>query len=450
MYILQVGFNHQTTPVSIREQFSFDDLRIRKAHLTLKHKKSILENVIISTCNRTEIYAVVDQLHTGRYYIKQFLQDWFDVPMDEFADYLIMRENEQAVEHLFQVATGLQSLVLGETQILGQVRDAFFIAQEQKTTGTIFNELFNRVISFAKRSHRETAIGEHAVSVSYAAVQLARKTYGAIEDKHAVIYGAGEMGELAIRNLLGAGLRQITIVNRTLSRAKKLANQFNLRAVSSEQLSDVLLKADVLISSTGASRPVLTKADIEPLQKYRRGKPLFIVDIAVPRDVESAIGEMESVFLYDIDDLQHIVDENKAEREKAAMTIAQQLPSEIESFNDWIMTLGVVPIIRALRENALEIHAETFASLQRKIPTLTEREQKVISKHMKSIINQMLREPIIQAKEMAAHDDKEEKLIILADIFGIDETIKHDVKRVTKQTNNILQSHSQYPTSLAD
>ena len=450
MYIIQVGFNHLTTPVEIREQFAFSEEKLAEANVNLKNRKSILENVILSTCNRTEIYAVVDQLHTGRYYIKQFLQDWFSVPMKSFESYLVVKENEAAVEYLFQVATGLNSMVLGETQILGQVRDAFFLAQEEETTGTIFNELFKRVITFAKRSHRETAIGEHAVSISYAAVQLAKKIYGDIANKHVVIYGAGEMGELAIKNLIAAGVREITVVNRTLSRAEELAARFNATALSANRLDEALLDADILISSTAAKQQVLTKSDIEPIQKRRRGKPLFLVDIAVPRDLESSIGELDSVFLYDIDDLQNIVDENKAERERAAEQISGNLQYEMDEFADWIVTLGVVPVIRALREKALEVQSETYDSILRKIPTLTEREQKVISKHTKSIINQMIREPIIQAKEMASLDNKEELLSLFIDIFGIDESVKRDVKKRSKQTKMIFEDNAQRNIAITD
>jgi len=450
VYIIQVGFNHLTTPVEIREQFAFSEEKLAEANVNLKNRKSILENVILSTCNRTEIYAVVDQLHTGRYYIKQFLQDWFSVPMKSFESYLVVKENEAAVEYLFQVATGLNSMVLGETQILGQVRDAFFLAQEEETTGTIFNELFKRVITFAKRSHRETAIGEHAVSISYAAVQLAKKIYGDIANKHVVIYGAGEMGELAIKNLIAAGVREITVVNRTLSRAEELAARFNATALSANRLDEALLDADILISSTAAKQQVLTKSDIEPIQKRRRGKPLFLVDIAVPRDLESSIGELDSVFLYDIDDLQNIVDENKAERERAAEQISGNLQYEMDEFADWIVTLGVVPVIRALREKALEVQSETYDSILRKIPTLTEREQKVISKHTKSIINQMIREPIIQAKEMASLDNKEELLSLFIDIFGIDESVKRDVKKRSKQTKMIFEDNAQRNIAITD
>lgn len=446
MYILQVGFNHLTTPVEIREKFVFSESQLPEANVNLKHRKSILENVILSTCNRTEIYAVVDQLHTGRYYIKQFLQDWFSIPMESFDSYLVIKEDEEAVEHLFQVAAGLQSMVLGETQILGQVRDAFFVAQNAKTTGTIFNELFKRVITFAKRVHHETAIGEHAVSISYAAVQLAKKIYGNIENKHVVIYGAGEMGELAVKNLIGAGVKNITVVNRTLERAEELSRKFNAKALSHEHLAEALFEADIFISSTAAKHTVLTKKDIEPIQKKRKGKPLFLVDIAVPRDLDASIGELDSVFLYDIDDLQHIVDENRAERERAATEIMEYLSDEIHEFYEWIVTLGVVPVIRALREKALKIQQETYESILRKIPDLDEREKKVISKHTKSIINQMIRDPIIQAKEMAAKENREELLSIFIDIFGIDESVKEDVKQRAKQMKKIMGKKAERKT----
>lgn len=439
MYILQVGFNYRTTPIDIREQFAFSELDLEEATVELNKRKSILENVIVSTCNRTEIYAVVDQLHTGRYYIKQFLSDWFDVPMDQFEMYLEMNENDAAVEHLFRLTVGLQSMVLGETQILGQVRDAFLLAQQCETTGTIFNELFKRAVTFAKRSHKETAIGEHAVSVSYAAVELAKKIFGTIENKHVVIYGAGEMGELAVKNLYGAGVEKITVVNRTFSRAEQLAQQFRGEAKEETELSTVLEDADILISSTGAREPVLNRAIIEPIQKRRKGRPLFLVDIAVPRDLDEDIATLESVFLYDIDDLQHIVDQNLAERKEAAAQIERELAGELDEFTEWVTTLGVVPVIRALREKALHIQAETFDSILRKIPDLTEREEKVIRKHTKSIINQLLKDPIIQAKEMAGTKNAPELLSLFVDIFGIDEEVKREVEKRTKKTEKIVK-----------
>lgn len=437
MHILQVGFNYKTTPVDIREKLSFTEETVNDAMTTLKNEKSILENVIVSTCNRTEIYAVVDQLHTGRYYIKRFLSQWFDIEMEEFESYLQINENDDAIEHLFRVTTGLNSMVLGETQILGQIRDAFLSAQQNETTGTIFNELFKQSITFAKRVHKETAISENAVSISYAAVQLAKKIFGDITDKHVVINGAGEMGELAVKNLYGSGVKQITVVNRTLERAEQLAQNFRAEAKQTDELLSVLEEADILISSTGSTEPVLTKEDLAPIYKARKGNPLFLVDIAVPRDLDDRISELDNVYLYDIDDLQHIVDESLAEREKAAKEIETELTNEISEFKDWVTTLGVVPVIASLREKALDIQSETYASIMRKIPDLTEREQKVISKHTKSIINQLLKEPIIQAKEMAGRKNSAELLALFIDIFGLEEDVKSEVVKRSKKTKAI-------------
>ncbi|HLR80511.1 MAG TPA: glutamyl-tRNA reductase [Bacillota bacterium] len=433
MHILKVGFNYKTAPIEIREQLAFSEETLGEAMLQLKEQKSVLENVIISTCNRTDIYAVVDQLHTGRYYIKHFLEEWFGVKKENFVSYLDIVENEQAIRHLMKLVTGLDSMVLGETQILGQVRDAFFLAQENKTSGTIFNELFKQAITFAKRAHNETEIGENAVSVSYAAVQLAKKIFGSLHDKHVVIYGAGEMGELAAINLHGSGVEEMTVVNRTFTRAQKLADRFQAKAEKMSNLHNVLEQADILITSTASEDVVLTKEDIMPIQKQRKGKPLFLVDIAVPRDLDPAIGELDDVFLYDIDDLEHIVDENLSERQKAAEKIDQMIQTEIDTFNEWVQTLGVVPVISALRKKALSIQATTMKSIERKIPDLTEREKKVLNKHTKSIINQLLKNPIMQAKEIAGMEDREQALAQFIDIFGIDDEVQEEfVKQANK------------------
>lgn len=447
MYIIQVGFNHRTTPIEIREQFAFDEARLHEANVMLEDYESILENVILSTCNRTELYAVVDQMDRGIKSIKHFLQDWFSIPIDEFASYIVVKKNKEAVEHLFKVTTGLHSMVLGETQILGQVRDAFLLAQEEGTTGTIFNELFKRVVTFSKQSHRKTAIGANAVSISYAAVQLAKKIHGNLANKRIVIYGAGEMGELAMRHLAASGVENMTVVNRTLSRAESLAREFNAKALGTDNLQTALIDADILISSTAASQPVLTKDDLAPIQRKRRGKPLFLLDIAVPRDIDANISSLDSTFLYDIDDLQHIVDENKAKRERAAKQIEKDLQVAMNEFQQWIITLGVVPVIRALREKSFDIQQATYDSILRKIPDLDEREQKVILKHTQSIVNQILRHPITQAKEMSTSKDKESLLTHFVDIFGLDESIKHDIYKRSKQVNNILSKPS--PTTKA-
>src|SRR5690606_424640 len=374
----------RTAPVEIREKLTFSENTLAEAVVELKNQKSILENVIISTCNRTEIYAVVDQLHTGRYYIKRFLSDWFQIPMEEFSKYLIITEDDGAVEHLFRLSTGLDSMVLGETQILGQVRDAFLTSQNVKTTGTIFNELFKQAITFAKKAHHHTGIGEHAVSISYAAVELAKEIFGSLQNKHVAILGAGKMGGLAAKNLQGSGASYITVINRakekavelakqfhatarsldeleevlgagkkgelaakrlegcgasyitvinrTKEQAVELAKQFHATARSLDELEEVLLDADSLISSTGSDTFVVTKEMLHSVRERRNGSPLFLVDIAVPRDIDPEVREIEKVFLYDIDDLQNIVDSNLEERKRAAEKIEFMLEEEIITF----------------------------------------------------------------------------------------------------------------------
>lgn len=439
MHILKVGFNYKTAPVEIREKLTFSDESLEKAMVELKNRKSILENVIISTCNRTEIYAVVDQLHTGRYYIKAFLSDWFDIDQDEFTSYIEITENDEAMEHLFRVTTGLDSMVLGETQILGQVKDAFLASQQMKTTGTIFNELFKQAVTFGKRVHHETAIGEHAVSISYTAVELAKKIYGSLEDKQVTIFGAGEMGQLAIKNLQASGANNITIINRTFEKAQRLATELQAKAEPIEHLLPVLENTDVLISSTGAPQILLTKDMLQPILKKRKGEPLFLVDIAVPRDIDPEISNLEHVFLYDVDDLEGIVDENLEARRKAADQVELLLDEEIITFKTWLTTLGVVPVISALREKALRIQGETMKSIERKMPDLTEREKKVLSKHTKSIINQLLKEPITQAKELAGTDNAEETLQLFVDIFGIKEEVKDEFEKQAEKNKTMKQ-----------
>jgi len=433
MHTIVVGLNYKTAPVEIREKLSFIESELPQAMEALQKQKSILENVIVSTCNRTEIYAVVDQLHTGRHFVKQFLADWFDLPVETFSSYLTIREEDEAVEHLFKVTAGIDSMVLGETQILGQVKKSFLSGQEIGTTGTVYNQLFKQAVTFAKRAHNETAIGENAVSVSYAAVELAKKIFGSLQRKHVAILGAGKMGELAIENLYGSGVGKVTVINRTFEKAESLAAKFHGQAKSMKELQCSLLEADILITSTGAADYVIDYELMQFVERLRKGKPLFMVDIAVPRDIDPRVGDLPNVFLYDIDDLQGIVEANLAERERAAADITDMIGHEVIQFKDWVSTLGVVPVISALRKKANRIQEETMTSIENKMPDLTERERKILSKHTKSIINQLLKEPILQAKEMANSPKANEQLRLFQQIFGIEEAVEAEVQEMTKQ-----------------
>jgi len=447
MHTLVVGLNYKTAPVEIREKLSFIERDLPNAMQALQKQKSILENVIVSTCNRTEIYAVVDQIHTGRYYIKQFLANWFNIPLDKFEDHLFIREDDASLNHLFRVTAGIDSMVLGETQILGQVKKSFLQGQELGTTGTVYNQLFKQAVTFAKRAHSETAIGENAVSVSYAAVELAKKIFGSLQRKHVAILGAGKMGELAIQNLYGSGVGKVTVINRTFEKAQDLATKFDGNAKSMDELQCTLLEADILISSTGATEYVIDYELMQYVSRIRKGEPLFMVDIAVPRDLDPKIGELPNVFLYDIDDLQGIVNANLAEREKAATQIMDMIGTEVLQFKEWFATLGVVPVITALRQKASRIQEETMASIENKMPNLTERERKILNKHTQSIINQLLKEPILQAKELANSPKAHEELQLFQQIFGIEEAVQGEFdmqKQLEKK--HVKSSHGEMST----
>ncbi|MEK4486632.1 glutamyl-tRNA reductase [Psychrobacillus sp. FSL H8-0484] len=441
MHTIVVGVNYRTAPVEIREKLSFVENELPNAMQALQDQKSVLENVIVSTCNRTEIYATVDQLHTGKYYVKQFLANWFDIPLEDLSSYLIIHEDDQANNHLFRVIAGIDSMVLGETQILGQVKKSFLNGQENGTTGTVFNQLFKQAVTFAKRAHAETGIGENAVSVSYAAVELGKKIFGSLNNKHVVILGAGKMGELAIQNLHGSGAGRVTVINRTFEKAKELAAKFDGNAKPMDELQCALLEADILISSTGATEYVIDFELMQFVDRLRKGKPLFMVDIAVPRDLDPRIGDLPNVFLYDIDDLQGIVEANLAERERAAAQINKMIEAEIVQFNDWVTTLGVVPIISALRQKANRIQTETMNSIENKMPNLTDRERKILNKHTKSIINQLIKDPILQVKELSTGKGSADQLKLFQQIFGIEEDVQNEiVVQAEKAKINLKQS----------
>ncbi len=422
MYVIVVGLNYKTASVEAREKFSFANDEILNQALTeLKQTKSVLEAVILGTCNRTEIYAVVDQLHTGEHFIKGFLSKWFSIPKEECVSFLYVKKDSEATEHLFRVITGLDSMIVGETQILGQIRKAFFVAQQNGATGTILNTLFKQAITFAKKAHSETRINERTVSVSYAAVELAKNNYCKLGDKNVLIVGAGKMGELTAIHLHSNGIKHIMVANRTFEKAQRLANSFRGEAYTMDELLKAIEKADIVISSTGSNSIVINRELIEKANSKRGNRPLLLIDIAVPRDIDSSIKEMDNVNLYDIDDLRNIVSLNMEERENVASKIDILIVKEIDKFYQWVDTLGVVPLITSLRDKSLKIQEETMNSIKNKLPDLDERELKIIHKHTRSIVNQMLKNPIVRVKELSAEPDADLLMDYFMKIFDIKE-----------------------------
>ncbi len=424
MHIVVVGLNYRTAPVEVRERFSFADKDMPQALQELLRTKSVLEGVIIATCNRTEIYVVVDRLHMCGYFIRSFMEKWFGISREEFTKHLYMYEDEQAIRHLFRVACGLDSMVLGETQILGQVRSAFLLSQSEKATGQWFNMLFKQAITLSKRAHSETAIGESAVSVSYAAVELGKRIFGSFSGKRVLILGAGKMSELTAKHLSGAGAEEVLVANRTFARAQELASKFSGTPCSMKEAMQRLQEVDILISSSGAEGYVITSAQVAQSMKERPGRPLFMIDIAVPRDIDPAISELDNVFLYDIDDLEGIVESNMEMRRGEAMKIEGMIEEEINSFANWLQTQGVKPVIRALQEKSSSIHESTLESLFNKLPELDERQRKVIRRLTKSIINQMMHDPINRIKEMAGEENGAEALNMFTQLFALEEQIE--------------------------
>lgn len=421
MHIIAVGLNYRTAPVEVREKFTFTEKELPDALNALIGTKSIMECVIVATCNRTELYAVVDRHQLCGHYIRSFMEKWFGLPREQFTNHLYMYEDESAIRHLFKVTSGLDSMVIGETQILGQVKSAFLLAQDMKTTGTVFNMLFKQAVTMAKRAHSETMIGESAVSVSYAAVELGKQIFGQFNRKTVMIIGAGETGELTAKHLYANGAERILVVNRTFERAAQLADKFGGTPLSLEEGLQKLPETDIIISSTGSEHYVLNRLQVAEAMKRRKSKPLFMIDIAVPRDLDPAIASVENVFLYDIDDLEGIVESNLEQRRREAAKIEVMIDETMTEFEQWYKTLGVVPLIRSLQTKASDIHLETMNSLSNKLPGLSERELKVIHKLTKSMMNQMMQDPILRIKEMAGEKRAEEAMDMFVKLFALEE-----------------------------
>jgi glutamyl-tRNA reductase len=420
MYIMVVGLNYKSAPVEIRERFALPESDLGAALERLRASGQVNEAVIVSTCNRTEVYTVVESRKVGEAESRQFLSELSGLPVEQFVAHLYELGEQEAVRHLFRVTAGLDSMVLGETQILGQVREAFLFAQEQGATGPIFNNLFRRAVTVAKRAHSETKIGENAVSVSYAAVELAKKIFESLNDKTVLIIGAGKMSELTAKHLNANGATRVVVVNRTYSRAKELADKFNGRALDMNSLDLALREADIVVSSTGAEGYVVTKEQVQATMKQRRHRPLFLIDIAVPRDLDPAMAKLDNVFLYDIDDLEGVIAVNLQERAREAEKVGIIIGEEMAAFRQWMHEQQAAPLIMKLREKAMGAQAALMQNLANKVPNLTEKERHTVNKLTMSMINQLIHEPIVQVKEMASEKEAAFYLETFARLFGLD------------------------------
>jgi glutamyl-tRNA reductase len=399
MRLLLVGLSHRTAPVELREQVDFSRGDIGAAVSALASRVESGEGVIVSTCNRVEIYTEANGAgDAAREQVAAFVSDFHGVSREALDAHLYARTDIDAVRHLFRVASGLDSLVVGEPQILGQVKDAYEVASEKQATGSALNRMFHAAFAAAKRVRTETGLAEGAVSVSYAAVSLAKKIFGRFEGLNVLILGAGEMAELTATHLKGQQVRSLTVASRTLAPAQALATEVGGTAVPWSEMPAALAAADIVVTATGASEPVLTGARIATVMRHRQHQPLFLIDIAVPRDVESSAANVEQVFLYNIDDLQAIVNENLARRSAELQKAEAIISEEVEKFVAWLRSRIAVPTVVALRQRFESIRQSELKRLEPKLSSLPPDARARVDDITRLIVEKLLLTPTEQLK----------------------------------------------------
>jgi glutamyl-tRNA reductase len=424
MQIIQVGLSHKTAPVEIREKLALSETDLPAALRALRlgsngSTSNALEGAILSTCNRLEVYATVEDATRGQQTIRDCLAKTSGVPGTVLDPHLQVRQGIATVAHLCEVACGLDSMVLGESQIQGQVAQAYRLALCHEVAGTVINALFRTALRAGKRARTETAIARHAVSISHAAVELASQIFDDLAQKSILLIGAGEMAELAAKNLVDHGVGKLVVVNRSADRATRLARQFDGEALAWERMSHALWEADIVISSTAAPHAILGTDIVSTAMHMRRNRFLFIIDIAVPRDVEPAVSKLPNVFLYDIDDLQQVVDANLEQRKREIPRVQAIVDEQVAEFMSWFRALDVVPTIVDLRKHIECIRDTEVQWAMSKLNHLSGQEQNVILALSRRIVNKILHQPTIRLKEHASDRDAYRYVETLRDLFDL-------------------------------
>ncbi|MBR1761246.1 MAG: glutamyl-tRNA reductase [Schwartzia sp.] len=420
MQLIAVGLNHKTAPVEVREKFSIPKERVRGGLIALSDYETVQEAVVLSTCNRSEIYAVAEDTAGGVEALRDF---WADLTgIDESMEpYLYCFVHEDAIRHLFRVASSLDSLVIGEGQILSQVKDAYAMSHDTGTTSTVLNTLFHRAIATGKRVRTETRIAFSAVSVSYAAVELAREIFGgSLNATSALIYGAGRMAELTIENLLGRGVKKIYVANHHRDKAEELAEKYGGQAVDFDAALEEAADVGIVVTSTGAPHYVVHPKDVRRAMKKREGRSLVFFDIAVPRDVDPEVGEIAGVTVYNIDDLEEVVDEHREERQKEAHQAEGIVEEEVDSIMDKFRYLSFQPLMARLSQRADKIRRREVRRAMGKLPGLGESEQKVLDQMSKMIVRKLLRFPMMTISAAAGTEREAFYVDAMKRLFKLD------------------------------
>ena len=415
MSLYAVGLNHTTAPVSIRERLTFGPDIVVAALRSLVEREGVTEAVILSTCNRTEVYCCVQEDHSDT--VRQWMAEFHGLVVNDIAPYLYHHEGDDAVTHLLSVSSGLDSLVLGEPQILGQVKAAFQTATDAGHTGKTLKRLFQHAFNTAKQVRTDTAIGDSPVSVAFAAVSLARQIFSDISEQTALLIGAGETIELAARHLHQNGVGRIIVANRTVSRARDLAEEFDGYAIGLTELPAHLPEADTVIASTASPLPVLGKGTVERALKQRRHRPIFMVDIAVPRDIEPEVSDLRDIYLYTVDDLEEVIQENLQSRQEAAEQAHEIIELQVADFRAWLGSLDAVDLIQNYRANAQSVRDEVLTKAQRMLDA-GKPPQEVLEFLANTLTNKLLHTPSTQLR-MAGSSGQQDLLEAANTLFQL-------------------------------
>jgi len=421
MNLQLIGVNHRSAPVEIRERFAIPEKKLPEALQSLVRYPGVQEGLIISTCNRVEVLA---GLKNGTADLRGFLRDYFHLDLSDFDQHLYEFREHEAVQHLFRVACSLDSMVVGEPQILGQLKEAYAVARAVGAVQSNLDALLTRSFAIAKRIRTETAIASSAVSVASVAVELAKKIFGDLKGKNVYLVGAGKMSELAARHLLANGAGSIFVANRTYDRALSLASKFNGRALRFEELYDTADQADIIISSTGAPVAIFRKEHGERFMARRRNRPMFFIDIAVPRDVDASMNDVDGIFIYDIDDLQQVVASHLSDRKKEASKAEDIVKVEVERFAQRLQTLDVVPTILSLQEYLEDIRQAEIDRYRSRLGQISPEQESAIDAMTHAMINKIMHTPIVALKSAVKDSESTTVIDVIRKLFNLQEKAK--------------------------
>jgi glutamyl-tRNA reductase len=402
--LITLGLNHKTAPVELRERLAFTPQSLPEALDSLIQLDGVEEAAILSTCNRTELYCATRDIDDQQ--LLQWFSQFHGMQDEPVTDHCYVHQHQATIRHAMEVASGLDSMVLGEPQIAGQMKDAYAFASTHGTVGQMLGKLFQHAFAVAKQVRTDTAIGSSPVSVAFAAVSLAKQIFGELDSSTALLIGAGDTIELTSRHLEAQHIQHMIVANRSVDRAQLLAEQFGAEAISLQHISDHLHKADIVISSTASPLPILGKGTVERALKKRKHEPMFMVDLAVPRDIEGEIAELDDVYLYTVDDLHEVIDENLQSRQQASAQAQEIIDEQVLHFLDWQRALGAVDVITEIRQHANELSDEVLHKARKQLAAGQSAEQ-VLEFMAQTLTNKFLHTPSIRLRE-ASQNEKHE------------------------------------------